>query len=80
MKADVDVSVAIQGIPRIGAPGVRAGRAAEAAWVVRVEEPIVSLRVGPELRVVIVGAQDQRGSALPATHHLGAQTPLLFPV
>jgi hypothetical protein len=79
MKADVDVPVAVEGIPWIGAAGVCASRAAETTWVLRIKEPIVSLGVFAQLRVILVRTECQWRTTLPAAHHLGAEANLLGP-
>ena len=60
-------------------PGVRADRALEAPRVVAVQEGVVALWVGAQLRVVLVRGQGERRAARPAPDELGGQ-PLLLGV
>src|SRR4051794_14749643 len=55
VQADVDGAVVVERVARVGAPRVGSEGALEAARVVAVEEVVVPLRVGAELRVVALG-------------------------
>ena len=64
-------------IARVHPPHVRADRAFEALRVVAEHEGVVAVRVGAQLRVVLVRREGKRRPARPAPDDLGAQ-PLLL--
>src|SRR5215217_7300701 len=78
VEADVDASLLIERVPRVGAPRVRTGRALEAAQIVVVVEAVVACRIRPELGIVVVRGERQGRAALPASDRLGAQPRLLL--
>src|SRR5918993_1543367 len=77
MEAHVDAPVVVERIPWVRATGVRAGGGGEAAWVVAVEELVVSPWALAGLGGVAVRGERQWRTALPAAHHLGAQQRLI---
>src|SRR5215211_5789535 len=79
MQADVDASLVVERVSRVGAPRVRASRAPEAAQIVVVVEVVVARRIRTELGIVVVRGERQGRATLPASDHLGAQQRLLLP-
>jgi hypothetical protein len=61
VQADVDAAVVVEGVTGVGPARMRADRALEAAWIVRVPEVVVTPSVGTQLRVVVVGGERERG-------------------
>ena len=68
----------VERVARVRAPRVGARGTLEAARVVGVEEGVVALRVGAELRVVALRRERQWSAALPAPDHLRAEQRLLL--
>ena len=67
------------GIAGVDAPDVRTGGAPEAAIVVLpVQEVVVAVRIGAQLRVIVLRGQRQRRPAGPAPDHLRRQERLLL--
>ena len=78
VEANVDASLVVERVARVGPTRVRAGRALEATQIVPVAEVVVALRVGAERGVVLLRGQRERRAALPAPDHLGAEQRLLL--
>ncbi|MCJ0905673.1 hypothetical protein [Rhodococcus sp. ARC_M6] len=77
-SADVHAAVLVQRVTWVCPACVGSHRALEAAWVIGEEEVVVALWVASQLGVVLVGGECERGAALPAPDHLGAEEVLLF--
>ena len=60
-------------VARVHAPNMASERRLPAAWIVRVIEVIISMRVCTERRVVNFRRQRQWGAAAPATDELGGE-------
>src|SRR5918995_3165192 len=79
VQADVDTTLCVKGVPRVGASGMRTGRTLQAAEIVGIEEVVVPAPVCPELGIVLLRGEHERSAALPAADHLGAKQGLLLP-
>src|SRR5829696_9130010 len=80
VEADVDTTLCVKGVPRVGTSGMRTGRTLEAAEVVGIEEVVVAAPVCPKLGIVLLRGEHERSAALPAADHLSAEQGLLLAV